>query len=336
MQAIMPSQRGSAPGFGARRSPLPSRPTDNAKRIPRLGATAMAVRFSFQGIPGAYSEMAGLRHLSSEPSWSKAGGDTTPVSVPCPAFKDVVQAVVTGAADCGFIPVENSLEGNIDEATDLLVDLDVHVVGEVEQRVQHCLLARKGTRIGDITHVHSHPQGLRQCRDFLDEHPTWERVSEFDTAGSAKIVAGLDERGHAAIASRLAAEYYDLEVLEEGIESASDNYTRFLCIARNDLHPKPDVARLPPNGPGYKTSLVFATRHQPGALYEALGSFARRSVNLTKLESRPRRVKGRRWHYLFFVDCEGHAAEPDIAETLAELARMLSFLKVLGSYPKAV
>lgn len=298
----------------------------------------MAIRFSFQGVPGAYSEMAGLRHLSMEPAWVEAGGngDATPVSVPCVTFAQVVEAVVKGDADCGFLPVENSLEGNIDEATDLLVDLDVHVVGEVEHRIQHCLMAKRGTTLDQITHVHSHPQGLRQCRDFLDEHPDWRRVAEYDTAGSAEMIAQMTEPGHAAIASALAAEYHDLDILAQGIESTPDNYTRFFCVARGDLHPEPDASRLEPNGPGYKTSLVFATRHQAGALYDALGAFARRGVNLSKLESRPRRIRGRRWEYLFFVDCDGHAAESEVSETLAELARMLSFLKVLGSYPKAI
>jgi prephenate dehydratase len=280
--------------------------------------------------------MAGLRYLGAEPSWQASDDDPSPTSVPCVTFQKVVEAVVRGDADLGVLPVENSLEGHIDEATDLLVDLEVHVVGEVEQRVQHCLMAKRGTTLSDVTHVHSHPQGLRQSRDFLAKHPAWKQEAEYDTAGSAKLVHEMAEPGHAAIASRLAAEYHDLDVLAEGIESAPDNYTRFLCVSTRDLHATPDLSRMPPNGPGYKTSLVFATRHQPGALYDALGSFARRNVNLSKLESRPRRIRGRRWEYLFFVDCEGHAAEPDLAETLAELARMLSFLKVLGSYPRAV
>lgn len=296
----------------------------------------MGVRFAFQGIAGAYSEMAGLKHFQEEPVWQERLGESAPLSVPRPSFQGVVEAVVSGDVECGLLPVENSLEGNIDEATDQLIDLDVHVVGEVELRVQHCLMAPRGTTLSDITQVHSHPQGLRQCRDFLAEHPDWKQKPEFDTAGSAEIVAGLDEPRHAAIASRLAAEYYDLEILAENIESAPDNYTRFFCISREDLHPKPDLSRLPPNGPGYKTSLIFATRHQPGALYDALGAFARREVNLTKLESRPRRRKGRRWEYLFFVDCEGHPGQPELGEALGELARQLSFLKVLGSYPKAV
>lgn len=296
----------------------------------------MALRFAFQGTTGAYSEMAALKHFQEEPAWEERMGDAPPQSVPCQSFGRVVEAVVRGGVDCGFLPVENSLEGNIDEATDLLADLDVHVVGEVELRVEHCLMAKRGTTLSDITHVHSHPQGLRQCRDFLEQHPEWTQEPEFDTAGSAKMVAEEKGPGHAAIASRLAAEYHDLEILAENIESTPDNYTRFFCISEADLHPKPDLSRLPPNGPGYKTSLIFATRHQPGALYDVLGAFARREVNLTKLESRPRRRKGRRWEYLFFVDCEGHAGEPALGESLAELARQLSFLKVLGSYPRSV
>lgn len=293
----------------------------------------MPLRFAFQGIHGAYSEQAGLRYLDNEPAWSDLLEDLTPEGVPCTSFRRVVEAVVNGDVEVGILPVENSMEGNIDEATDELVDLDVHVVGETEWRVEHCLMAPRGTALSDIRVVHSHPQGLRQCREFLDQHQ-WERVPEYDTAGSAEIVASEDEQGHAAIASDLAAEYFDLDVLERNIESRSDNYTRFLAIASRDLHPRPDLSRLPPNGSGYKTSLVFGTRHEPGALYKALGSFAHHDINLTKLESRPRRQRGQRWKYLFFIDCEGHAAEPDVAEALSELARAQSFVKVLGSYPK--
>lgn len=296
----------------------------------------MAVTFAFQGVQGAYSEQAALRHLKEEPLWVKRVGEEDAKGVPCRDFDQVVDRVASQEVDCGFLPVENSWAGNVDEATDLLVDMDVHVVGEVELRVRHCLLAPRGTKLEDIQVVHSHPQGLRQCHEFLAKHPDWRLESEFDTAGSAALVAKEAQPGHAAIASQLAGERYGLEVLAQGIESTPDNYTRFLCVSKADLHPQPEVSRLPPDGPGYKTSLVFATRHRPGALYETLGAFAKRDVNLTKLESRPRRVKGRRWEYLFFMDCEGHAAEPHLAETLAQLLRSLSFLKVLGSYPAAV
>lgn len=299
-------------------------------------APVVALRFAYQGEPGAYSETAARKHFDESAHWHDRLGGAPPVGVPCTSFKDVVDAVVDGHAECGFLPVENSLEGNIDEATDQLVDCDLHVVGETELRIRHMLMATPGTTLSALSHVHSHPQGLRQCRDYLEAHPAWKRVPEYDTAGSARIVAGLDEDGHAAIAGPLAAEHHGLEILAEGIESSADNYTRFLCVAPDDLHPEPDASVLPPNGPGYKTSLVFAVRHRPGALYETLGVFAAHDVNLSKLESRPRRKSGRRWDYLFFVDFEGHAAEPGPADALAKLARSLSFLKVLGSYPKAV
>ncbi len=296
----------------------------------------MPVTFAFQGVRGAYSEQAALKHLEEEPVWARRVGTTPPRGVPCRDFSQVLDQVAMEEVDCGLLPVENSLAGNVDEATDLLVDMDVHVVGEVELRVRHCLLAAKGARINDIHVVHSHPQGLRQCHEYLSKHPDWRLESEFDTAGSAALVADQGQPGHAAIASQLAADHYDLEVIAEGIESTTDNYTRFFCVSKADLHPRPELDRMPPNGPGYKTSLVFATRHRPGALYDTLGVFAKNDVNLSKLESRPRRVKGRRWEYLFFMDCEAHAAEPQMAESLSELLRSLSFLKVLGSYPTAV
>lgn len=296
----------------------------------------MGVTFAFQGVRGAYSEQAALKHIEEENLWRKRAAGQPPRGVPCRDFSEVVQKVAEEEVHCGLIPVENSLAGNIDEATDLLADMDVHVVGEVELRIRHCLLAPRGTAIKDVNVVHSHPQGFRQCHEYLSKNPDWRLESEFDTAGSAALVAKEQQPGHAAIASRLAAEHYDLDVLAEGIESTPDNYTRFFCVSKADLHPKPELNRLPPNGPGYKTSLIFATRHRPGALYDALGIFAKRDVNLSKLESRPRRVRGRRWEYLFFVDCEGHAAEPELSDALSELLRSLSFLKVLGSYPAAV
>ncbi|MBW3582345.1 MAG: prephenate dehydratase [Euryarchaeota archaeon] len=296
----------------------------------------MALVYAYQGEPGAYSEMAAIRHFKAEPLWRKMTSDAHYEGLPCATFARVVSAVVDGSARVGLLPVENTLEGNIDEATDLLPELDLHVVGEVEVHVRHCLLAPRGTKLDEITHVHSHPQGLRQCRTFLESHPNVHKVAEYDTAGAARSVSEQAEPGHAAIASRLAADHYDLDILAEGIESGPDNYTRFIVVSHDDLHPTPDLSRLPPNGPGYKTSLVFSTRHEPGALYNALGAFAANDVNLTKLESRPRRRPGRRWSYHFFADCDGHAAEPDVAAALGQLVGKLSFLKVLGSYPRAV
>ncbi len=291
--------------------------------------------FAYQGEPGAYSELAALRHLVEEPAW-----ETDPrlaKGLPCRAFADVVTAVSDSEADFGILPVENSTEGNIDESTDLFRDLDLHVVGETELRIRHCLLAVEGTTIPDITHVHSHPQGLRQCRTYLDAFPQWKRVAEEDTAGAAAHIASEQLVGHAAIASAHAAKTYGLHVVEEGIETRHENYTRFLVIARDPIDPEPDQTRIEKRGSAhYKTSLLFAVRGRPGTLHEALGVFADHDVNLTKLESRPWHRTGRRWDYLFLVDCQGHSAEPHVAQAFGVLAQKLHFLKVLGSYPESL
>lgn len=304
-------------------------PTDRASSPP-----GRAFRFAYQGEPGAYSEAAGLRYLSEEPAW---GSPADVEGMPCRSFADVLRAVDDRKATFGILPVENSTEGNIDEATDLFQHLDLHVVGETELRIQHCLLALPGQTIDDISHVHSHPQGLRQCRAYLDRHATWRRVAEEDTAGAAAAIAADGLVGHAAIASRHAADTYGLDVLAEGIETRHENYTRFLVVAADPLDPQPEPNRLAQRGTDhYKTSLLFAVRDRPGALYDALGVFADHGVNLKKLESRPWHREGRRWDYLFLVDCEGHSAEAHVATAFGVLAQKLHFLKVLGSYPAAL
>ncbi|MDR7556022.1 MAG: prephenate dehydratase [Armatimonadota bacterium] len=270
----------------------------------------MVMRVAFQGEPGAYSEVAALEQF----------GTITPV--PCRSLADVFDAVEGGAADRGIVPVENSQAGSINETYDLLVRRSLHIVGERNLRIEHCLLALPEDTLETIRAVCSHPQALAQCDAYLSRMG-WEVVATYDTAGSAKLVATERRRGVAAIASRRAAELYGLRILAEHIETNPVNYTRFLALA---LTPAPPAARA-------KTSVVFTTANVPGALYRALGTFATRNINLTKLESRPRR--DRPWEYLFYVDFEAHKDSPEGRAALAELAGVTAFLRVLGSYPRA-
>jgi prephenate dehydratase len=269
------------------------------------------MRVAFQGVTGAFSEQAALEFA---PQGEAVG---------FPTFEQAFDAALKGRCTHACLPVENSLAGSINQTYDLLTDSPLHVVGEQVVRVHHNLLARPGTRLEDVRRVYSHPQGLQQCQAFLRKHG-FEAVTAFDTAGAAKLLRDNGGEGMAAIASKRAAEVYELEVLAEDIEDLDFNYTRFFVLAADPV----PLAEGP-----HKTSLVLATRHRPGDLVECLLEFHRREINMTKLESRPRRDKP--WSYLFYVDIEGHIDEAPVAAALTGLMRKAAFVKFLGSYPAA-
>lgn len=266
---------------------------------------------AFQGEPGAYSEQAIHEHY----------GDQT-ATLPCRTFTEVFDAVHKGTATHGMLPVENSLAGMVIPAYDVLIDHDLRVQAEVIVKVEHYLMAPAGTNLNDIVRVRSHHQALAQCEQTI-VRMGWEPVDYYDTAGAARDLALNPEQGTAAIASKLAATTYNLEILQQNIEDRNFNFTRFFVLG------KEEPARQDPT----KTSIIFTTRHVPGALYGILAELADRNINLTKIESRPRR--NRPWHYRFFVDFEGHEDDPNVQEALLGILKMSSFLKVLGSYPMA-
>ena len=266
---------------------------------------------SFQGEHGAFSEEAIHQHF---------GPDVQ--TLPCRSFEDIFAVVDDGRATYGAVPVENSVAGSINKAYDLLLEHDLKVWGEIFLRVRHNLISLPGSALDDIQEVRSHPQALAQCERFINRHG-WRAKPWYDTAGSAKDLAANPESGVAVIASKLAAEIYDLEILAQGIEDLAFNYTRFFVIGRGD----------PPHAEQSKTSLVFATPHTPGALVACLDEFASRGINLTKLESRPRR--NRPWHYVFYLDFEGHWQDEKQREALVALLARAAFVKLLGSYPAA-
>ncbi len=266
---------------------------------------------AFQGEPGAYSEQAVRQHFGVEPQ-----------TLPCRTFEDIFLALQNGQATHGMLPVENSLHGTVIPAYDLLVDHDLHVQAEVIVRVEHCLMAPFGVQLGDIKRVWSHYQALGQCEQTL-KRMGLEPVTYYDTAGAARDLAANPEPHTAAIASELAAQTYNLEILVRNLEDLDFNFTRFFVLG----YAQPE--RRDPS----KTSIILTTRHVPGALSEVLAELAERDINLTKIESRPRR--NRPWHYLFYVDFEGHEDDPDVQQALLGILKRTSFLKVLGSYPAA-
>jgi len=269
-------------------------------------------RVSFQGVPGAYSEEA-IRQFF--------GPDAE--SLPCHTFGDLFVAVEQGNAEYGMLPIENSVAGSVVQSYELLMEHDLRVRAEVILRVRHQLLTIPGTPISDIKRVKSHPHALAQCERYLARR-VLEAIPHFDTAGGARDLAANPEPGTAVIAGALAGELYGLQVLDDGIEDLPFNYTRFFVLGLED----------PPRAQRSKTSLIFTTRHQPGALYDSLGEFANRHINLTKIESRPRR--NRPWQYLFYLDFEGHWQDPPCEAALMGLLRRSSFVKLLGSYPAAM
>lgn len=266
---------------------------------------------AFQGERGAYSEQAVRQHFGSKAE-----------ALPCRSFADIFEAIHQGQAHLGMLPVENSLAGTVVPAYDQLMDHDLRIRAEVILKVEHCLMAAPGTEMAEIERVISHPQALAQCARTLRRMGI-EPVSHYDTAGAARDLAREPRPHTAAIASRLAAETYDLQVLAQNVEDLPINFTRFFLLGLSD----------PPQQDPSKTSIVFTTGHEPGALNAVLGELAQRGINLTKIESRPRR--NRPWHYLFYVDFEGHVDDDAVQDALMGILKRASMVKVLGSYPAA-
>lgn len=266
---------------------------------------------AFQGEPGAYSEEAVRAHFGQVET------------LPCHSFRDIFMSIREGRATHGMLPVENSMAGTVAQSYELLFEHDLRVQAEFILRVHHMLLTLPDTAPPSIVRVKSHPQALLQCENFIRRRG-WEAVAAYDTAGSARELAEAPEEGTAVIASALAGEIYGLKTVEQNIEDEPYNSTRFFVIGVHDV-PYREVPQ--------KTSVVFAVRHHPAALYECLGEFAVNRINLTKLESRP--MRSRPWQYWFYLDFEGHADDPNCAQALNGLLRKASMVKLLGSYPAA-
>lgn len=274
---------------------------------------------AYQGVPGAYSERAARRLVP--------GGTPTPY----PTFEDVFEAVETGAAVAGVIPIENSVHGAVHANYDLLNETGVTIRRELQLRIRHCLMCLPQTREEDIREIHSHPQALGQCKVFLSEHfPSAVRVPFYDTAGAAKEIAEHGVADAAAIASRESADIYGLKVIGEELQSHEKNYTRFFLVT-GDSEIQNDVA----SGSGsVKTSLALSIlSNVPGALFKCLAVFALRDIDLLKIESRPN--PGSPGEYQFFLDVNADVRDDAMAKALDHLGEITSFVRVLGCYPES-
>jgi prephenate dehydratase len=265
---------------------------------------------AFQGQPGAYSDLA------CRIAYPGAA------TLPCASFQAAMAEVREGRADLAMLPPENSLAGRVADMHALLPGSGLSIIGETFLRVEHCLLAPKGAQIGDIKRIHSHTVALGQVRNLLAELGATP-VVEYDTAGAAEIVAKLNSKQDAAIASSLAGEMYGLEILRRNVEDEAHNTTRFYIMAREPLV-------LEPETPGLMTTFVFNVRNVPAALYKALGGFATNGVNMTRLESYM--VNGSFTATQFLAEVEGHPAQRHLQLAFEELGFFSTEFRILGTY----
>jgi prephenate dehydratase len=274
----------------------------------RAGRVSVAI----QGERGAFSDLAARSLFGRRVSL-----------LPCPDFEALFKAAENGRSRYGLAPVENTIAGSIHRVHDLLLESPLRVVGEAIVRVRHSLIALPGVRFRDLRRVYSHPVALAQCETFFRRHPGLVPVAARDTAGSVRLLREEKTRDAAAIAPEFAARLHRARVLRRGLEDHRANFTRFFLLARKGR----------PLGRPDKTSVLFAAPHVPGALFRCLGAFARRDINLLKIESRP--MAGRPWEYVFHVDFDGSADEERCRRALRRLEETCDFVRVLGSYRRA-
>ena len=268
-------------------------------------------KISYQGVPGAYSQSAAKKFFGE-------GIDTIGTN----SFEDALNSAeeeTSSDVNYSILPVENSIEGTVGQSIDEIVKTNLHSIGEVYLKVEHCLIG-KG-KLDDVTKVYSHPQALGQCSNFITDH-NLKTVPTYDTAGSVEIIKNLEDNC-AAIASKLASDLYDVPIIKKGISNNLNNFTRFLVFSRENTTESGND----------KTSIIFSVKHEPGALHHILKEFNDNDINLTKIESRPN--KNTNWEYIFFVDFIGHSSNSEIKSVLDNIEKNTIFLKIIGSYPIA-
>ena len=271
------------------------------KNIPVVG---------FQGEIGAYSEKAINLYFSKASSKAYK------------TFSDLFDALENEQIELAILPIENSIEGSVTESYELLLKSKVTVVGEINVKIEHCLISHHDTSKDDIDVIYSHTQALGQCKAYL-KNSGCDAVTTYDTAGSVKMIKEKNMKRAAAIASKDAAKLYDMSVIEENIQDHEDNFTRFFCLSKI----------LTKSTGNDKTSIVFSAGDVAGSLYKALKEFADGDINLTKLESRLTRKKA--WEYNFYLDFEGHIDDENCKKAIQELVNLGSSVKILGSYPRS-
>ena len=235
------------------------------------------------------------------------------------SINDVFLSVEKGETDFGVVPVENSMEGSVNRTYDRLITSELNIVGEISLKVNHNLLSKY--RLRDITKIYSHPMAIAQCREWISKNLPKAEIFEVSST-AASVEAGTLYLNSAGIGSELAAQKFGLQVVEKNIQDLSSNYTRFLVLGRV----------MPKKSSKSKTSIVFSAKHEPGSLFNALEPLKKHMINMTKIESRPTRM--RNWEYVFFVDFQGYVEDENVVKALGEMKKNTALLKILGSYPE--
>lgn len=266
-------------------------------------------RVYYFGVPGTHTQQA-MEEVFSD----KIEG------VSCQSFQGVMEAVEEGHADFGVLPIENSSTGGISTNYDLLLNYGNAIVGQYVMKIDQCLLALPGVELSEIRTVYSHPQGLLQCRDFLQRHPAYRSEEWGSTAAAAQKVAREGDRTQAAIASRRAAAEYGLNILADSIQQEKNNCTRFIVIGPKEVYTEESD----------KLALCIELPHKSGALYRILSHFLYNDLNMTQIVSRP--IPGRNWEYRFFVDVEGNLDDPSVQNALRGLKEEAAYMRVLGNF----
>ena len=268
------------------------------------------MRFSFQGVNGAYSELAGKKIFPNS------------TSIPKKTFEEMFEAVRNNNAQVALVPIENSRAGRVADTQRLIPESNLKIIGEYFLEVNHCLLALPGTAIKDIKRIHSHEQAIAQCRNNIIKHQK-DMVVAADTAGAAKMISAIKNKEDAAIASSLAADTYNLEILEKKFQDSENNVTRFLIMSKDLVMPDTKESRI-------MTTLVFELKSIPAALYKSLGGLASNGVNMTKLESyiNPQGFDVAQ----FYADIEGHPENENVNLALEEMKYFCKHIDILGVY----
>ena len=269
------------------------------------------VKISIQGARGSFHDIVARK---------KFPGDSEIIE--SATSHQVFEDIRDGKADFGIVAIENSIFGSFRENYDLMLKHNTKIIGEVYLRIVLDIIAIPGVKLGDIREVYTHPLAMTQSQTFLEKHPGMVRIESDDTAGSARMIKEENRRDAAAIASRLAAEIYDMNILARDIEDEKKNYTRFLLLAKNIANPED----------ADKTSLVIRAGNKPGNLYHCLKCFNDENINLSKIESRP--VPGRTWDYYFYLDFEKGLDEPQTQRALGSLGKIAGEVRILGTYKR--
>lgn len=283
--------------------------TESSGFMPVDQLTKDGVRVVFQGVEGAYSQIAMREYFGKDCH-----------GVPVDTWKEAMEWIAAGKADYAVLPIENSSAGIVSENYDLLLEYDNYIVDEQVIDIHHALLGLEDAQICDIKSVYSHPQALMQCSDFLSEHSTIEKISIKNTAMAAKKVKEDEDSSQAAIASTLTAEIYGLKILNNNITNNENNATRFIIVSNRK------ICRKDSN----KISISFEVAHESGSLYHILSHFIYNNLNMTNIQSRP--IKDRSWEYRFFVDFEGTLEDTAVVNALRGIKEEASALKILGTY----